>query len=72
MSLKQLGHLSEVDEDGAKRPIHHITSITRISLPHFHHPLGPQQTKGLEQKNEYSIKAILDKVKGKQAFDEQI
>lgn len=38
------GYLTEVEKEGAQRPIHSMTAVARVRLPHLLHPLEKQET----------------------------
>ena len=42
--LKPLRYLAQVDKHGAQRPVHPITAVARVRLPHILHPLSNEQT----------------------------
>lgn len=43
MTLKPLGYLAEVNEEGTQGPVNPISAVARIRHPHILHPLEKQQ-----------------------------
>lgn len=53
-SLKPLRYLTEVDQDGAQRPIHPIIAVAKVSPPHLPQPLRVTTPKQLHYYDQHS------------------